>query len=206
MLKLKKDKLIAQKRVYIILLILLGIGLFLGLLYPLFLSSDNKELLTTSITSFFNNVANNQIDYATGLKNSFFSNLAFLLGIWLLGISIIGLPVIILLLILKGFTFGFSISSIISIYNWKGIIGAITYVFPTTILNLIITLLLIFYAISFSFKLFRYLFLKENLNFKPIMSKYFKIFLICLASYSVISLLEVYVQPFIMKLFTFFLK
>lgn len=206
MLKLKKDKLVNQKRLYIILLILLGIGIILGLIYPLFLSLDNKELLNTSISSFFNNVMNQKLDYTTGLQNSLISNLSFLLGIWLLGISIIGLPIIALLLLLKGFTFGFSISAIISVYQVKGIIGAITYVFPATILSLITTLLLVFYAISFSLKLFRYLFLKENLNFKQIMNKYLKILGICAISYLIVSLLDVYFQPIFMKLFTFFLK
>lgn len=206
MLKLKKDKLVNQKRLYLVLLVILGIGILLGLLYPFFLSLDNQDLLNTSITSFFNNVMNQKLDYATGLQNSLVSNFSFLIGIWLLGISVIGLPIIALLLLLKGFVFGFSISAIISVYHWKGILGAITYVFPSNILFLITTLLLVFYAISFSLKLFRYLFLKENLNFKQIMNKYLKILGICLVSYLIVSLLDVYFQPFFMKLFTFFLK
>lgn len=206
MLKLKKDKLVGQKRLYIALIIILLIGIFLGLIYPWFLSLDNKELLITSIESFFNNVQNENIDYGIGLKNSFLSNLSYLLGIWFLGISIIGLPLIGILLILRGFLFGFSISSIISVYRFKGIIGAFSYIFPSQILSLITIVLLTFYAVSFSFKLFRYLFLKENLNFKPIMNKYLKILGICFISFSIVSLMDAYLQPIIMKLFTFFLK
>jgi len=206
MLKLKKDKLVGQKRLYIALIIILLIGILLGFIYPWFLSLDNKELLTTSIESFFNNVQNENIDYGIGLSNSFLSNLSYLLGIWFLGISIIGLPVIGLLLMLKGFFFGFSFSSIISIYQFKGVIGAITYVFPSQVISLVTTVLLTFYATSFSFKLFRYLFLKENLNFKPIMNKYLKILGICFLSFCIVSLMDVYLQPIIMKLFTFFLK
>ncbi len=202
MLKLKKDKLIGQKRLYLVLIIILLIGVLLGLLYPWTLSLENKELLTTSITSFFNNIANDKLDYMMGLKNAILSNLSFLLGIWFLGISILGVPIIAILLMVKGFTFGFSIASMVSIYHFKGVFASILYVFPTQILSLIVALLLTFYATSFSIKLFRYLFLKENLNFKPIMNRYFKIFGICLLSYLIISLMDVYLQPIIMKLFT----
>jgi len=205
-LKLKKDKLLGQKRIYIILIILLLIGVFLGLLFPFILSTENQELLKTSISTFFNNVRNHQIDYSAGLQNSLISNISFLIGIWLLGISIIALPIVVFLLFYKGFVFGFSVSSIISVYGFKGIVGAFTYVFPGTILSLITTLLLTFYSISFSIKLFRYLFLKENLDFKRIMNRYLKILAICFVAFLIVSLVDVYLAPIIMNLFTFLLK
>ena len=110
------------------------------------------------------NVLNNQINYNVGIKNSLLTNSIFLISIWLFGISLIGLPIVLVLLIYKGFIFGFSVSSIIKVYGIKGIFGAFTYLFPGTILALITTILLCFYSTSFSIKLFRYLFLKENLN------------------------------------------
>jgi len=204
--KVTKDKLFFQKRIYIFLLILLLLGIILGLSYPFFLSNENKELLNTSISSFFNNVLNNQVNYNEGLRNSTLTNLAFVVSIWLLGISLIGLPIVLVLLVYKGFIFGFSISSIIKVYGIKGIIGAFTYVFPGTILMLITTILLCFYSTSFSLKLFRYLFLKENLNFKMIMNKYLKILGISCCSVVLVILSDVYLAPVFMKLFTFLIK
>lgn len=203
---LKKDKLFIQKKMYLVLVVLLAIGCLVGLVFPCLLTVDNKELLKTSISSFFNNVMNNKLDYKMGLMNSFISNFSLLFGIWLLGISIIGIPIILILLVYKGFIFGFSISSIIQIYGIKGVIGAITYSFPGSILSLITILLLSFYGVSFSIKLFKYLFLKENLNFKLIMNKYLKILAISCVSFLLISLSDVYLAPQFMKLFTFLLK
>ena len=204
--KITKDKLLMQKRIYLVLLVLLAIGIFLGLLSPLFLSIENTEVLKISVTNFFNNVLNNQINYQEGLKNSLLTNFIFLIGIWLLGISLIGFPIVLVLLIYKGFIFGFSISSIIKVYGVKGILGAFTYIFPGTILSLITTVLLCFYSTSFSIKLFKYLFLKENLNFKTIMNKYLKIFGISFVLFLIVSLSDVYLAPVLMKAFTFFLK
>ena len=204
--KITKDKLLMQKRIYLVLLVLLAIGIFLGLLSPLFLSIENTEVLKISVTNFFNNVLNNQINYQEGLKNSLLTNFIFLIGIWLLGISLIGFPIVLVLLIYKGFIFGFSISSIIKVYGVKGILGAFTYIFPGTILSLITTVLLCFYSTSFSIKLFKYLFLKENLNFKAIMNKYLKIFGISFVLFLIVSLSDVYLAPVLMKAFTFFLK
>lgn len=204
--KISKDKLLVQKRVYVVLLILLAIGIFAGLLYPIFLSNENTDVLSTSITSFFNNVLNNQVNYQTGIRNSLLTNSLFLLGIWLLGISLIGFPIVLVLLVYKGFIFGFSISSIIKVYGIKGIVGAFTYVFPGMILALITTILLCFYSTSFSIKLFRYLFLKENLNFKAIMNKYLKILGISSICFMLVTISDVYLAPVFMKVFTFLLK
>lgn len=205
-LKIKKDKLLGQKRMYLFLFAIMIVGLMIGLIFPMVLSNENQELLKTSISTFFNNVMNHEINYQNGLQNALLSNALFLIGVWLLGISVIGLPIVVFLLFYKSFVFGFSISSILSVYGIKGFPAMITYIFPGTVLSLITTLLLSFYSISFSIKLFRYLFLKENLNFKKIMSKYIKIFAICLVSYLIVSLLDVYFSPIFMNLFTFLLK
>lgn len=205
-IKLKKDKLFNQKRIYIILIVLLVVGIFIGLLYPVFLSKNDSELLTTTISSFFNNVSNNQVNYTDGIIKSLVSNFITVSGIWLLGISLIGLPIVLLILLYKGFIFGFSISSIIKVYGFKGIIGAITYLFPGTIIALITLILLCFYSTGFSTKLFKYLFLKENLNFKLIMNKYLKILVISLFFFLLVSLSDVYLSPFLMRGFTFLIK
>lgn len=205
-IRVKRDKLWGQKKVYIVLLIILAVGTLLGFLFPFILSNDSHELLKTSISSFFNNVMNQDIDYHTGIYQSLFANFSFLISVWLLGISVIGLPIVLFLLLYKGFIFGFSISSIIFIYGIKGVPSAFSYVFPGMILLLITTLLLSFYSVAFSIKLFRYLFLKENLNFKMIMNRYLKILLICSFSFLIVSLLDVYVAPIFMNVFTFLLK
>ena len=119
---------------------------------------------------------------------------------YILAISIVGIPICILYLFLKGFTFGLSLSSIINIYGFKGIPISISYLVPHHLILLIVYILLGFYAISFSIKLFRYLFLKENI----VLIKYFKnlnkIFLICLIVMIICSVIEVFLTPILIDL------
>lgn len=200
--KLGRDKLVNQKRMYKFLIAIMIVSMIFGFIFPFFLDQENSNVLSTSITTFFNNINNGEIDYTNGFINTFISNSCYVLAIWLLGISIIGSIFVLLNCSYQAFAFGFSISSIIKIYGIKGIIGSITYIFPGQIFGLIITLLLTFYSISFTIKLFKYLFLKENLNFKMIMNRYVKILLICYVSYVVITISDVYLAPLLMKLFT----
>ncbi len=196
-----KNSIVRQKKMYFILIGLVVVGLISGVIFTTVLSKIDQNLVQNSLKHFFEEIKIGKIDYTGGLINSIASNFLYGIGVWLLGISIIGLPIIIFLLFMKGFITGFSIGSIISLYHFKGILGAIGYVFPHHILGLCFGILLSFYAISFSFKLFSMLFLKKEINFKEAMRKYIKILIIVLVGLLVTSLFEVFVAPFFLKFF-----
>ena len=84
----------------------------------------------------------------------------------------------------------------------KGVLGAITYVFPHQLLFLLLSLVLTFYAFSFSIKLFSALFLKRNINWKEAMHKYLKILLLSIVIALITSLFEVFISPFLIQFFT----
>lgn len=197
-----KNSIIKQKKVYVILIVLTIIGIISGIIFTTILSKIDQNLVQEQLTNFFNQIKTGKVNYTNGIINSVTSNLLYCVGIWLLGISIIGLPVILFLLFMKGFITGFSIGSIISIYQWKGVVGALTYIFPHHIISLLISILLSFYAMSFSMKLFSSLFLKKEINFKEAMRRYVKILVISMVGLLLCSILEIYVSPFLIKLFT----
>lgn len=199
----KKDNILKQKKIYIILISLIILGIILGISYIFFINDNDLKLVKTEIKSFFNLIKTNKIDYESGIINSLSTNILYCTGIWLLGISIIGIPIVIILLIFKSFIMGFSISSIINIYGFKGILGALTYIFPHQLLFLLIMLLISFYSINFSIKLFKYLFLHKNIDLKNIMKRYIKIYIISIIGAILISLIEIYLSPYIIKLFTY---
>ena len=201
--KINKDKLLAQKKKYIFLLTIMALGILAGILFVFFISSEDKTLLLDNLNGFFTSIKENKLNYTDSLINSISANLLSILLIWLLGISVIGIPFILCFLVFKCFVLGFSISSILVNYGFKGILVAFSYVFPHQLLYLIMWLLLSFYALSFSCKLFCLLFLKKNINLKEHLRKYLKILLICLVSSCLISLFEVYVTPHLIKLFIF---
>lgn len=188
------------------LIVILCIGIITGIIFTTILSKTDQTLVEGQLSNFFLQVKNGKINYQSGILNSLSSNLLYAVGIWLLGISIIGLPIIIFLLFMKGFVFGFSVASIIRVYQWKGIIGSLTYTFPHHFLSILLSIFLSFYAVSFSIKLFSMLFLKKEINFKEAMRRYFKVLMICVVGFIIVSIIEIYFAPILMKLFTNLIK
>lgn len=202
-----KSSIIKQKKLYRIIITLMLFGIISGILFIFFISKESKTKALVSIKNFFDLMnTSTGINYGKSLLNTLINNIGYVLLIWLLGISIIGLPITIVLAFMKSFIVGFSISSIISCYKAKGILGAFLYVFPHQIIILFIYLLLSFYSISFSIKLFKSLFLKQTINFRVVMQKYIKILLISLIGIIIVSLYEVFISTYFIKLFTMLLK
>lgn len=196
-----KDKLLEQKKKYLFLLIIMGIGFISGIIFLLFISKNDKEVLFNELNNFFNNIKNNNLNYINTLVNSTTNNIFSIALIWLLGISIIGIPFIIIFLFYKSFTLGFSISAIIAKYGIKGIFLSFTYTFPHQLIYLLIWLLICFYALSFALKIINILFFKKNINLRENFKKYVKIFVICILASIICSLFETYITPNIIKLF-----
>ena len=190
-----------QKKKYIFLISIILIGIISGLLFIFFLTKEDKLLVNKELESVINNINNHKINKYKTLINSLSNNLLSILGIYILGISIIGIPIIIIFLYIKGFIFGFSISSILNIYHFKGISIMIGYLFPEHFLLLIVFLLIGFYAINFSVRLFRYLFLKENIILSRHFKRLNKILLISIIMVIMCSLLETFLTPFLIDLF-----
>lgn len=189
-----------QKKKYLFLLGIIIIGIISGIIFILFISKEDKLLVKNEIEMVFTTISNHKINYISTLINSLSTYLLSLIGIYLLGISIIGMPLIILFLYIKGFVFGFSISSIINIYHLKGVPVVLSYLCPSHFIALIVWLLLGFHAIGFSIKLFRYLFLKENIPLNRYFKKLNKVLLISLFLIIICSLLETFLSPFLIDL------
>lgn len=202
-----KNNILKQKRFYIFLLTLIIIGIISGMLFIFILTKADKSLVINRMSDFFNNIKTSKnINYSTSLINSLLVNTLSISIIWILGLSIIGFPIILIFLFGKSFIVGFSISSIISTYGIKGILGSFIYIFPHQILSLLLYLLLSFYSLSFCTKLFSCLFLKKTINFRSVMKKYLKILIISLVISIFITFYEVYLSTYFMKFFTLLLK
>ncbi len=191
-----KKKIIKNKKLFRLLIIIL-ISIILGILYIAILSKSNKAMIKENLDIYFSSL--DKFNYSKAITNILITNSLYVIGIWLLGISIIGAPLIIVLLLYKSFTLGFTISSIIYFYKLKGILIAIIYMIPL-IINLYLVLFLSYYSLTFSNNLNRLLFLKREVNFKNIMRRYIKILIFVLIGILISSLIEVFVVPNILRL------
>ncbi len=189
--KINKNKLLIK------LLIISIISIILGLLYIAILNSSNKQLIGNNLETFFTSL--NKLNYTKAFINCIISNLLYVILIWILGISIIGIFLIIFIVVLKSFSLGFTISSIIYFYKLKGILLACIYMIPL-IINLFIIIVISYYGILFSKNLNKLLFLKKEISFRNVIKNYIKILLIVIIGILISSILEIYVVPLILKL------
>lgn len=196
-----KRNIINQKKKYLFLTIITVIGIISGILFIFFISKEDKSLVKNELSHFITYIQSNKINYIATFMNSILTNLTYLIVFWLLGISIIGIPIIIFLLFLRGFILGFSFSSIISIYGIRGIPLSIASQIPHSFVFLIIFLLIGFYAINFSVRLFQVLFLRENINLTPYFKRYNQIMFISIIGILICCLLETFLSPIFMNLF-----
>lgn len=166
-----KNHIKLDKNLLIFLIVLLIVGIISGSLFVTLISSSDKALVTDYLNSFLDKLSNHQLDYLYVFKNSIISNIILVISIWLLGISVIGLPVMLALYFYKAFILGFSVGSIIANYHIKGIIFGLVYAIGQAILIFGLIILLI-YAMSFSFKIINCILKKKPLDFRLIINKY----------------------------------
>ena len=196
-----------EKKKYLFIISIAVIGIFIGIVFANVINKADKILVEDKLTTYFLNIKDNKnINYFGNLLNSFLNNNLYLIIIWLLGLSIIGIVLNNFIIFFKSFVIGFSIGSIINVYLYKGIIGALIYIFPHHIINILVYVVLIYHANNFSIKLFKTLFLKQDNKIKELMPKYLKILLYCFIALSISALLETFLSPFIIKFWTFTIK
>lgn len=201
-----KNKVKFDKKMVLFLVTIGVIGIISGSFFVTILNNTDKELVQSYLENFLNNIQNGNLDYLYVFKNNIFTNIFYALIIWLLGISVIGLPILLIIYFSKTFILGFSIGSIISIYKFKGILFALSYIFPGQIIILISIFVLTMYALSFSIKLIYAILKRKTIDFKLLINKYVLILgiFICLIILSV--LYDSFIMPNIVKMLIPFIK
>lgn len=190
---------IKQNKLLLLLTILAIVFTIIGIFFPAILTEANKELIKNNIIKFINKIDNNEINYLSALFYSSWNNILVTFILWILGISLIGIPFIIIIYIFKCFLTGFSFMSILITYGVKGSITAMIYSIPNT-LNSFGSLLLSYYALSFSITIYKCIFKRENKNWSTITKQYIKLGIFFLLYTIIISVIESYIIPNILRL------
>lgn len=112
------NHIINNKREYLTVTILFFMGLIISIII---FNNSNEEVLTeisTYLNNLFNNIKNNEnIDLLQILKESLIYNLTITLLLWFGASTIIGIPIVYGSIVLKGFSIGYTISSLLSVYG-----------------------------------------------------------------------------------------
>lgn len=198
-----RSNIISNKRMIIFFSILIIIGIVTGSLFSVTISSNDKSLVSNYLENFFLSIKNGNINYYETLLNALITNSIFIVIIWLLGFSVIGLPMTLFMYFSKSFSLGFSISSLIMSYKFKGIFYSFFYIIPCQVLYFLAFSILMIYSVTLSLKLFSAIVKKKSIDFKHIVNRYLFIALITFIIIVISSLFESFLMPLLMKLITF---
>ena len=192
-----KSIILPNKKINIFIICLIVLGLTIGSIFSVIISQNDQNLVIEKIKLFIDNINNNSLNSLIAFKNSISINYLYIIIIWILGMTLIGIPINIFILFFKSFTLGFSLSSFIITYSYKGLLLSSIYLILGQLINIIVLLVLTIYSIMFSSIL-----IKNNLhNELPKFLKNYCIILIIVLLVSLISSLsETFVMPTIIKL------
>lgn len=194
-----------EKSLIIFTILIFIIGLVIGSLFINFITKEDKTLLINQLSLYLTSIKKLSGDVfgINAFFDNFLNNGLQLTIIFVLGISMIGVLAVILILFFKGFMLGTTLSTFILKYQFKGIIGMFLYVFPIMITNILIYVFLSFFATHASIKFLKSLLKKDTLNFKTFLGKYLLSFIISIFFMLLTCLLDCYLTPILLKLFTY---
>lgn len=189
-----------NKKVNLFVIFIVVLGIISGSLFLMVLNENDKSEVINEISTFMANINTNNINNLNSFKNSLIEGMILIILSWILGMSIIGVIFNIFFIYMKGFIIGFSISSFILVYKYKGILSSLIYVIPSQLINILIILILGVYTLLFSKYLFKMIFLKDKtVNLGKFFKKYVLVFGICIILCLVSSLCEAYLLPSLLK-------
>lgn len=189
-----------NKKVNLFVIFIVVLGIISGSLFLMVLNENDKSEVINEISTFMTNINTNNINNLNSFKNSLIEGMILIILSWILGMSIIGVIFNIFFIYMKSFTIGFSISSFILVYKYKGILSSLIYVIPSQLINILIILILGVYTLLFSKYLFKMIFLKDKtVNLGKFFKKYVLVFGICILLCLVSALCEAYLLPSLLK-------
>lgn len=189
-----------NKKVNLFVIFIVVLGIISGSLFLMVLNDNDKSEVINEISTFMTNINTNNINNLNSFKNSLIEGMILIILSWILGMSIIGVIFNIFFIYMKSFTIGFSISSFILVYKYKGILSSLVYTVPSQLINILIILILGVYTLLFSKYLFKMIFIKDKtVNLGKFFKKYVLVFGICIILCLVSSLCEAYLLPSLLK-------
>lgn len=185
-------------REYTIGSIIFLIGILLGIVFVNNLNEVQTFEISTYITDSISTIKEaKEINNFSLLKESIGNNIILVILLWLMGSTVIGLLLVYLILCFKGFSFGYTLSSIVYVLGTgKGILFFILTMFLKNIIAIPCTIAL---AVS-GMRLYKSIMQdrrRENVKLEVIRHTIFALFILILLVAS--SIIEVYISQNLLK-------
>lgn len=145
---------------YFILFAILLLGLIVGIAFINHANNAQKEQISNYISGFTTTIKDSKIDYWVLLKNSIMSNIKITLIIIFVSMSLFGTIGSYIIPFYKGFSLGYTISSIIAVF---GVAKGLTFAMSLILLNQLVYIPAMIYLIICSNKFYRKI-INDELN------------------------------------------
>lgn len=178
--------------------ILLILGILSGVVFLLITSSLDKMIIKDEINSYINGF-NSKVSINSFLT-SFKYNIIYFIIITISGIFYLFSPLIIFVNYYKGLQIGFLMSSIILTFKTKGILLMLVSLFPHIIFMSFSIIIYSSIMLNISYKLMKATYNEESINLKIFVKKVLLLFLIGIVISLVGTLLEVFVNAYLVRL------
>lgn len=191
-----------NKKIYILLLIFLLIGIVFGV----FIINNSDEVQKNEVSEYINNFVttlknNNSIDKQELVKVSIKEDILMGIILWFVGSTVIGLPLIYFFVLYKGLCIGYTISSaIIALGTGKGVVFCLSSILFQ---NIIFIPALFFIAVSSTKLCYAIMKNRTKENIKLGIIKHSILSIISGLFFMLSSLVEVYIST---NLLTFIIK
>ena len=194
-----KEHIYNNLKQYLIVSVLFLVGIIIAVIFTNNDNNTENSKIGNNITTFIECLKTDyQIDKAKLLKELIINNIFTAFILWFMGCVVIGIPVMYALIVYKGFSLGYTISTIIlALGTWKGIMFSLI----TLLLQNLLIIPCIF-AISISgIKLYKVILKdkrRENIKVEIIRHTIFSLVILCFLILS--SFIEVYVSDTLLGL------
>lgn len=188
-----------NKKILFSFIVLFLIGLAFGILFIFFINDIDKTLTKKELIEYFSVIKDNS-SYTKGLINSLKNNLLYITLIWSIGLIPFLFIINYFIVFYKGFLIGFVFSSIIMIYRIKGIIISLLFLFPHEYINVFLIITLCVISLKFSRKMYQKIKSNNMYDYNKCYKEYLKTYIIFIILSITSSLLEIFINSFLIKL------
>jgi stage II sporulation protein M len=177
-------------------------GIITGSILLRFMQASQMTELSTAVLHFMDGLKNETffLKPLELLKVSYQKNILFLLVMWLLGLLWMGFPFILFILLLKGFSLGFTVGFLIRDYALKGMIFCLAAVLPHNIILVPAYIVAAVTATTFSLIKIKDRMKRKYIDRSQYFSQYCILMLIILFFILLGGLVEAYITPVFMRL------
>lgn len=182
---------------FVIVIFILGISF--GAIAVKTVDYNVKDGVFNYFNNFMSGYGEIEYNHSSLIGESIKFNMMNIFIIWAFGLSILLMPLITVLVFFKGFVLGFTVGFLVSEYSFKGIIIALTAVFPQNVIIIPVYIISSVMAIYISIMIFKYFRGKIQMKAEDLITYSIEMGILAVILL-LASIIETYISPFLLKL------